>query len=104
MGVRATFENETLQEHHRQGVTKEVVESAQRRRDMLAAQLEQLETQSRDHQAKVADIQEERTKLLLANAQRQANKVLATDAPALDPGVGAGILALMNVTAGSAIQ
>jgi len=79
---------------------------------MLHAQLEQLETQSRDHQAKVADIQEERTKLLLANAQRQATNVLATEAPAVtgagtkpaSAGTAAGMLALINVSAGSAVK
>lgn len=106
-GMRLLFEEETLQEHHLQGVTNEVLESGHRRRDMIAAQLEKLETQGRDHMAQVADVQEERAKLLFANAQRQAVKVLAAETPVLGGAelqanaAGAGTMALTNVSSGT---
>lgn len=82
-GIKRTFEEETLQEHHRQGVNSEVLDTARRRRDDLSEHLEKLRLLSQSNVSKVAEMQGERTKLLLGKAQRQAARVLATDGPDL---------------------
>jgi len=79
--LKKTFEEEALQEHHTQGGANEVLQMARRRRDELSQQLRKLETESRDNVNKMAEMQGERTKLLLGKAQQQAAKVLGADVP-----------------------
>lgn len=75
-GCRRAFEEETSQEHHREGVTREMLERAKAKREEYGRQLAVLEGQAKVDTAEVVDLQEQRAKLLLGRAQRQAARVL----------------------------
>jgi hypothetical protein len=77
--LRRNFEEEALVEHHSEGATKEVLQQSRKRFNDLKQELDKLESQSRENVAKVADMQGERTKLLLGKAQREATKLLSAD-------------------------
>jgi len=84
--LRKEFEEEVLQEHYREGKTKEIRDRAAQHQKELAQQLQKLELQSHYGNNIVADSQEDQAKTLLSKAQKQAQDMLAapfgrTDSP-----------------------